>query len=434
MGKYFGTDGIRGLASYLHTSNLSYRLGYSIGLVLKPRQVVIGMDTRESGSKILEQLKEGLLKQGVKVLFAPDVTTPMISYYSKEKNIVGIMITASHNPYHDNGIKIFDNGYKTKPETEALIEEVMDGIILEDLKDTGSYQETDDVLHTYLQFYKKLNFPKTDLKVAYDCAHGASYKVASKVFELFTDRATGYNCEPDGMNINKDCGSTHLEFLQDIMKKHDYDIGFAFDGDADRCLVVGPGGIIVDGDQILYLFAHHLHKQNKLEKHHVVMTKMSNPGILKALTDDEITYSLTDVGDKHVFKEMDDYGYKLGGEASGHIILKDLLHTGDGILVAIFMMQVLKETNLEEALKHIELYPHKMINIKNINKEVLNRPVVIEAIEACKRVFGEDYLVLIRPSGTEPLIRVTMSYKDEIVLDEQMNKMIEIIKKEGSIL
>lgn len=434
MGKYFGTDGIRGLASYLLTSNLSYRLGYSIGLVLKPRQVVIGMDTRESGSKILKQIKDGLLKHGVEVLFAPDVTTPIISYYSKEKSIVGIMITASHNPYHDNGIKIFDNGYKTKLETEALIEEVMDGIILEDLKDTGSYQETDDVLHTYLQFYKKLNFPKTNLKVAYDCAHGASYKVASKVFELFTDKATGYNCEPDGMNINKDCGSTHLEFLQAIMKKHDYDIGFAFDGDADRCLVVGPGGIIVDGDQILYLFAHHLHKQNKLEKHHVVMTKMSNPGILKALTDDEITYSLTDVGDKHVFKEMDDYGYKLGGEASGHIILKDLLHTGDGILVAIFMMQVLKETNLEEALKHIELYPHKMINIKNMNKEVLNRPVVIEAIEACKRVFGEDYLVLIRPSGTEPLIRVTMSYKDEIVLDEQMNKMIEIIKKEGSIL
>lgn len=434
MGKYFGTDGIRGLASYLLASNFSYRLGFSIGKILKPQQVVIGMDTRESGSKILTQLKNGLLKHGVEVLFAPDATTPMISYYSKEKNIVGIMITASHNPYHDNGIKIFDGGYKTKPEIEALIEESMDGIILDDLKDTGSFRETNDVLHTYLQFYKNLDFPKTNLKVAYDCAHGASYKVASKVFELFTDKATGYNCEPDGTNINKDCGSTHLAFLQNIMKNDDYDIGFAFDGDADRCLVVGPGGTIVDGDQILYLFAHHLHKQNKLEKHHVVMTKMSNPGILKALTDDEITYSLTDVGDKHVFKEMDDYGYKLGGEASGHIILRDFLHTGDGILVAIFMMQVLKETKLEEALKHIELYPHKMINIQNIDKNVLNSPVVIEAIEECKRVFGEDYLVLIRPSGTEPLLRVTMSYKDEVVLDEQINKMIDIIKKEGSII
>lgn len=435
MGKYFGTDGIRGIAFEKLNAELAFKVGLAIGKVVKPKQIVIGTDTRQSNNMLAYSLASGAMSQGVDVLFAGVVSTPMIAYYSEMHQIIGVMITASHNPYYDNGIKVFDKGFKTVDELELKIEAVMDHGPFDVLDKWGNLTLTEEVEKLYLAFYEKLGLKPSKLSIVYDSAHGASYQISNKLFNKYHKHTHQINNQPDGLNINVECGSTHMEMIANVVKSRKADIGFAFDGDADRCLVVNSKGEVVDGDQMIYLFATYLKAKGELPKNHVVLTKMSNPGMLKKLKDNGISYSLTDVGDKYVFKEMNDHGYGLGGEASGHIILNHIMHSGDGVLSALYLLKIIEESGktLDELLGEIKLYPLKMINIKNVDKGVLKRDSVINLLEDVKKILKDDYLLLVRPSGTEPLIRVTMSYQDEKVLDREINRIVELIKKEGSV-
>ncbi len=434
MKKYFGTDGIRSNSSYLLSNGFSYKVGKAIAKTFNIEEVIIGCDTRESSTSILNEITRGLNKLGVVVYFQENATTPMIAYYSKIKKMIGIMITASHNPYYDNGIKVFNKGYKTTDDIEYEIEKHVDKI-KEDCENSHySYVKTNEPLDLYLRFFDTLSLQVGEVNACFDCSNGASYKIIEEIIKRYVPKGKAYNVSPNGKNINDGVGSTHLNFLKSVVKKHD--IGFAFDGDADRCLIVSKNGRIVDGDMMMYIYASYMKKKGLLKDDHVVLTKMSNPGILKAFKEEKITYSLCDVGDKFVKAEMDEHSYSLGGEASGHIILNHLMHTGDGILMALYMLKILKEENykLEDYLEKITLYPFKMINIKNVNKDVLKDKKVVDLTKKVKEIFKEDYLVLIRPSGTEPLVRVTMSYKDEKILDEQINQMVDLIKEKGKII
>ena len=435
MGKYFGTDGIRGVAFEKLTAELAFKVGLAIGKVVKPKQIVIGTDTRQSNNMLAYSLASGAMSQGVDIVFAGVVSTPMIAYYSEIHQIIGVMITASHNPYYDNGIKVFDKGYKTVDELELKIEDVMDNGPFDVLPVWGKLNLTDEVEKLYLEFYEKLELKPSKLHIVFDTANGANYQIARKLFNKYHKHTLQINDQPDGLNINVNCGSTHMEMITKTVLDKKADIGFAFDGDADRCLVVNKQGELVDGDQMIYLFATYLKSKGQLPKNHVVLTKMSNPGMLKKLKDNGITYSLTDVGDKYVFKEMNDHGYGLGGEASGHIILNHIMHSGDGLLSALYLLKIIEESGktLDELLGDIYLYPLKMINIKNVDKGVLKRDSVQALLEDVKRILKDDYLLLVRPSGTEPLIRVTMSYQDEVVLDREINRIVELIKKEGAL-
>lgn len=431
MKKYFGTDGIRSDASFFLKDRFAYKVGKAIAKTFNVKKIIIGCDTRESSESIVEEISLGLRSKGVDVYFQKGATTPMISYYSKTKQLIGIMITASHNPYHDNGIKIFDKGYKTTDEMEVKIESYLDETDTSDL--SGDFIITSDPMDVYVAFLNQLDLGINDINVAIDCAHGATYQVVQTVIEEHLPHAKAYNIKPDGKNINKNVGSTHLNFLQSVIDKHD--IGFALDGDGDRCLVVDKHGNIVDGDMMMFIYASYMKKYGLLKDNHVVLTKMSNPGILKAFKDAGISYSLTDVGDKYVKQEMDAHGYTLGGEASGHIILNHLMHSGDGLLMGVYLLKILKDENksLDDYLSKIRIYPFKMINIKNVDKNVLKSQAIKDLTEDIKVRFKDDYLILIRPSGTEPLVRVTMSHQDAHLLDTEINRMVELIKEKGAI-
>lgn len=435
MGKYFGTDGIRGVAFEKLTAELAFKVGLAIGKVIQPKQIIIGTDTRQSNNMLAYSLASGAMSQGVDIVFAGVVSTPMVAYYSEVHQIIGVMITASHNPYYDNGIKVFDRGYKTVDELELKLEAIIDHGPYDVKPVWGKLSLTDEVEKLYLSFYDQLNLQSSNLAIVYDSAHGANYQIAKKLFDRYHANAIQIHAEPDGLNINVNCGSTHLDSLMQTVKSTKADIGFAFDGDADRCLVVNRNGELVDGDQMIYLYATYLKAKGQLPKNHVVLTKMSNPGMLKKLKDNGITYSLTDVGDKYVFKEMNDHGYGLGGEASGHIILNHIMHSGDGLLAALYLLKIIQESGqtLENLLGDIYLYPLKMINIKNVDKGVLKRDSVVALLKDVESVLKDDYLLLVRPSGTEPLIRVTMSYQDENILDREIQRIVELIKKEGSM-
>lgn len=434
MKKYFGTDGIRSNSLYLLSNGFSYKVGKAVAKAFDVKEVIIGCDTRESSLPILNEITKGLNQLGVVVYFQENATTPMIAYYSKLKEMIGIMITASHNPYFDNGIKIFNKGYKTDDEIEEKIENFINNINENDANSNYSYVKTNEPLNAYLRFFDSLLLEAGAINACFDCANGASYKIIEEVIKRYVPKGKAYNVSPNGKNINDGVGSTHLDFLKSVVGSHD--IGFAFDGDADRCLIVSKNGKIVDGDMMMYIYASYMKKKGLLKDNHVVLTKMSNPGILKAFKEENITYSLCDVGDKYVKAEMDEYSYTLGGEASGHIILNHLMHSGDGVLMALYMLKILKEENynLEDYLKKVTPYPFKMINIKNVSKDVLKDEEVINLTKKIKEIFKEDYLVLIRPSGTEPLIRVTMSYKDVKILNEQINQMVDLIKEKGKMI
>ncbi|MFA5720405.1 MAG: hypothetical protein WC939_05055 [Acholeplasmataceae bacterium] len=433
MKKFFGTDGIRSKGSFFLKNDFAYRVGRAIAKTFSIKEIVIGCDTRQSSIPIVNEISDGLRSLGVDVYFQEHATTPMISYYSKNKQLIGIMITASHNPFHDNGIKIINKGFKTTDEEELQIESYLEETYSRtDLK--GSFIVTDQPMSLYLDFFKSLDLGSIKMNVAIDCAHGASYVVAQKIINTYLPNTTAYNVTPDGKNINEGVGSTHLNFLQSII--HHHEIGFALDGDADRCLFVDKSGKMIDGDMMMFIFATYMKKHGLLKSDHVVLTKMSNPGILKAFKNENIHYSLTDVGDKHVKREMDQFGYTLGGEASGHIILQHLMHSGDGLLMGLYILKILTEeqTTLEQYLSKISTYPFKMINIKNVDKNVLKSIDVQELTKEIEAIFNEDYLILIRPSGTEPLVRVTMSHKDETLLDQQINRMVDLIKQKGEIV
>ncbi|CCV64101.1 Phosphoglucosamine mutase [Alteracholeplasma palmae J233] len=432
--KYFGTDGIRGVAFSKLNSELAFRVGIAIAKVFKPETIVIGQDTRKSSNMLAYSVALGASTLGVSVKLAEVVSTPMLAYYSKEKNMIGVMITASHNPYQDNGIKIFKYGYKMLDEEELAVEKIIDEAISISDANLGLVTLTNEVTEIYEAYYETLHLPQTNLKIAIDTANGATYKIAPRMFSNYSNNYYQIGNIPDGENINLNVGSTHLDAIIEKVKETKSDLGFSYDGDGDRILVVDQNKVY-DGDMIIYIIAKYLKEKNLLKKDTVVLTKMSNPGIIKSFNKLGIKVSLTDVGDKYVSNEIMTNGYSIGGENSGHIILNDLLPSGDGVLVSLFITKILTESKMTLAsyTKDLEIYPQKLINIKNVDTNILSHKDIINALEEAKKELGEDSLLLVRKSGTEPLVRVTVSHKDELVLNKVITKLVDLITKLGAL-
>jgi phosphoglucosamine mutase len=432
MGKYFGTDGIRGEFNDLLTEELAIKVGKSLKNALQTNRLVIGMDTRESGDILLQAVIKGARSVGIDCMNAGIVSTPLISNYSRLKNVTGVMITASHNPYMDNGIKVFHNGNKLSLAQELKIENVIDGEEVTSADSLGELYSGEDVLDAYLDLIDSLDLYQTDLKVGYDSANGANYLISQGIFKELVEHSIQIGNEPTGKNINKEVGSTHLEAIKKLVKDNQLDIGFSFDGDGDRVLVVDHDTTEIDGDMIIYIIACYLKDLGLLKKDTVVLTKMSNLGIIKALKQKGIKTVLTDVGDKYVLEVINQNGYSIGGENSGHIILRDYINTGDGLLVALFLLKILTDTkqSLKELTKDIHMWPQDLVNIRTKNKEVLNASSVQAVINQVKEELKENGKVLVRASGTEPLIRVTLSCETQEQLDIYMNNILTSINKE----
>ncbi|QMS85715.1 phosphoglucosamine mutase [Candidatus Xianfuyuplasma coldseepsis] len=429
MAKYFGTDGIRGRYNIEINNTMAFQLGQSLKSVLGTTKLVIGMDTRESSSELMYSVVSGAQTVGVDVMVAGVVATPLISLYSYQKQVTGVMITASHNPYKDNGIKVFDNGKKLTQEQELAIEAYMDNVSEFEVTTFGETFSGEDVLDTYLDLIESVGFYETDFRIGVDSANGANYLIARGIFQELTKSFYQMGDEPNGTNINDGVGSTHLEALQAFVKKWELDIGFAFDGDGDRVLIVDFDQTIIDGDQIIYLLAVYLNNLGLLKKQTVVLTKMSNLGIIKAFERQGINVVLTDVGDKYVLQAIEDGGYSIGGENSGHIILRDYLHTGDGLLVALFVLKVLQdsEQSLQELLADITMWPQQLVNIRTYNKDILDDHRIQQVVQDVTEELGSDGKVLVRASGTEPLVRVTISCETTEQVDIYMKQIVDVI-------
>ncbi|MCR3905744.1 MAG: phosphoglucosamine mutase [Tenericutes bacterium] len=434
MGKYFGTDGIRGDAQTEVTPILAYAVGNTLRRALNINELVIAMDTRQSGLRISDYLARGAAMGGMEVWKEMILSTPMIAHYSKLRGIVGVMITASHNVHTDNGIKIFNKGFKTTPEEEAIIEEMIDSRNIINTPVHKVKRGFDDIRIQYLQIFKKLKLEKTDLKAIYDTANGATSKIAKEIFDLYAPNALQVNKFVPLKNlINDHCGSTYMESIIGHVLEKKYPVGFSFDGDGDRIQAVDATGRIYDGDMIVYMIANHMKQNGTLANNGVVLTKMSNLGIIKALKDKGIDVVLSDVGDKNVSLAMEKHGYCIGGESSGHVILNQFIHTGDGLLVAMYLMKILTETNkwFDELTKDVKLYPIEHVNISEVPKETLKKDTVQNYILELKEKLGEDSLLLVRPSGTENLIRVTLSHPDKEIVKQSTKDLVSFILKEG---
>jgi len=417
MTKYFGTDGVRGRVDEKLTVEMAYRIGRFIGQYPNGKQnrIIISRDTRISGKKLLDALIEGIRLSGGHVYDEGVSTTPSISYIVETKGFdYGIMISASHNPYYDNGIKIFDaKGKKLSSDIEELIEVYMDSPTDHLPKFSGAKLgaliDGSDLREEYVNFLvSKAKFDFANLHILVDCANGSASNIAPQVFKRLGINAEFINNNPNGLNINEKCGSTHLESIIEHSKKDSYDLCFAFDGDADRLLVVKDGEVI-DGDMMIYMTAISKLDREKLDNNAVVITVMSNLGLKLALERHNIQYIEVDVGDKYVQAKLEELDLSLGGEQSGHVIFFHDLNTGDGILTAIKMMTLYVGNgySLDELKKDLAIFPQVLINVKvNDKKAVLGDEGLLALIEKEKALLGKEGRLLVRPSGTEPLVRV----------------------------
>ena len=417
MTKYFGTDGVRGRVDEKLTVEMAYRIGRFIGQYPNGKQnrIIISRDTRISGKKLLDALIEGIRLSGGHVYDEGVSTTPSISYIVETKGFdYGIMISASHNPYYDNGIKIFDaKGKKLSSDIEELIEVYMDSPTDHLPKFSGAKLgaliDGSDLREEYVNFLvSKAKFDFANLHILVDCANGSASNIAPQVFKRLGINAEFINNNPNGLNINEKCGSTHLESIIEHSKKGSYDLCFAFDGDADRLLVVKDGEVI-DGDMMIYMTAISKLDREKLDNNAVVITVMSNLGLKLALERHNIQYIEVDVGDKYVQAKLEELDLSLGGEQSGHVIFFHDLNTGDGILTAIKMMTLYVGNgySLDELKKDLAIFPQVLINVKvNDKKAVLGDEGLLALIEKEKALLGKEGRLLVRPSGTEPLVRV----------------------------
>jgi len=432
---YFGTDGIRGIAFDRLNSLLAFNIGQAIAKMYRPLKIVIGQDTRLSSNMLAYGVAYGAAVAGVNVKIAQVVSTPMLAYYTKENDVFGVMITASHNPYTDNGIKIIKSGYKMLDDEESVLEKYIDQDDVLASSVFGSITVTNEVETLYSKVYDELQIPKVSFKVSYDSANGANYLIAKKIMEKYSSNSYQIGNQPDGQNINLNVGSTHLDAIKTAVKTNNSDIGLSFDGDGDRILIVDQEGITYDGDYIVYIIAKYLKSIGKLKKDTVVLTQMSNPGMLKAFNDLGIKVIQTLVGDKYVSDAIMTNDLSIGGENSGHIIINDLLPSGDGLFVGMYILKILEENklSLKDYTKEVAMYPQKMVNIKNINKEVLKHPDIITLIDKVRISLPEDSLLLVRPSGTEPLVRVTISCKELSELEKNMELLVSEIEKLGRI-
>lgn len=448
MRKYFGTDGVRGIANTELNCDLAYKLGRAGGYVLTKGKdkvkVVVGKDTRVSGDMLESALIAGLMSVGCDIITVGVIPTPGVAYLTKHYNAdCGVVISASHNPVEYNGIKFFnEHGYKLDDSIELEIESYIDDIERVEVHPTGDKVgkkiHEHDAVRDYVDYLKTIvNINFNGLKVVLDCANGAAYKVAPMVFEELGADVVAINNTPDGNNINDKCGSTHPEGLQEAVLKNKADLGLAYDGDADRLIAVNEKGQIVDGDHIMILSAIYLKKQNKLAKDTLVVTVMSNIGLVIAAKENNINLATTAVGDRYVLEEMKNSGYNLGGEQSGHMIFLDYNTTGDGTLSSLVLAQIVKEEGktLSELAAVMNQYPQVLVNarIKNENKNrYMEIPEIKDEIERIEKLMDGCGRVLIRPSGTEPLVRVMLEGKDEGQLKELATNLANLIQEKLS--
>ena len=418
--KYFGTDGFRGRANEGLNVDHAYKIGRFIGWYYGAKQsrkarIIIGKDTRRSSYMFESALVSGLVASGADAYMLHVIPTPGVSYEVVDGGFdCGVMITASHNPFTDNGIKLVNKeGYKMDEDVLEQVEAYIDGEFDVPLATGDAIGRTVDYMQGRNRYISSLiascGFSLQGLKIGLDCANGAASSVARPVFDALGAETHVINNAPNGLNINVDCGSTHIDQLQRFVVQNGLDVGFAYDGDADRCLAVDERGHVVDGDLILYVCGTYLNKYGRLAKQTVVTTVMSNFGLFKAFDDAGLSYEKTNVGDKYVYACMNENEYSLGGEQSGHIIFGDLAKTGDGILTSLRIMEVLRaeREKLSELTRPVTLYPQQLVNVRVTDKEAaMQSPKVNDAVTAAEKFLEGNGRVLVRASGTEPLVRV----------------------------
>ena len=441
MGKYFGTDGFRGEANKQLTADHAFKIGRYLGWYYNQNhkgRIVIGKDTRRSSYMFEYALVAGITASGSDVYLLHVTTTPSVAYVVRTENFdCGIMVSASHNPYQDNGIKVMDgNGHKISAEVEAAMEKYIDGEMGELPfalgEKLGVAKDYAIGRNRYVGYLISLATRSYDgMRVGLDCSNGSAHMIAKSVFDALGAKTYVVGNEPDGTNINMGCGSTHIENLKALVKEKNLDVGFAFDGDADRCIAVDEHGNEVHGDFVLYVCGKYLKECGKLQGNTVVATVMSNLGLFKALDREQINYCKTAVGDKYVNEAMVSNGYVLGGEQSGHIIFSKHATTGDGILTAIMLMEVIleKKQSLGTLCKGLTMFPQLLKNVRVEDKKaIMENPKVRELENEISQELGEDGRILLRESGTEPVIRVMVEAAEDALCEKYVGKMVDLIE------
>ena len=441
MGKYFGTDGFRGEANVKLTVEHAFKVGRYLGWYYgreHKAKIVIGKDTRRSSYMFEYALAAGITASGADAYLLHVTTTPSVSYVVRTEGFdCGIMISASHNPFYDNGIKVINGqGHKLEAEVEEKIEAYIDGrteerplATREDIGRTIDFAAGRNRYIGYLISLPTRSFK--NIRVGLDCSNGSSSAIAKSVFDALGAKTYVINNEPDGTNINTNCGSTHIEILQKFVKEQGLDVGFAYDGDADRCIAVDENGEVVDGDRILYVCGKYMMEQGALKGNTIVTTVMSNLGLYKACDQVGLHYEKTAVGDKYVYENMSQNGYQLGGEQSGHIIFSKHATTGDGILTSLKVMEVMleKKASLGTLAGEVKIYPQLLQNLRVQDMDAtLNHPDVQKAIKEVEDRLGTEGRVLVRKSGTEPLLRVMVEALTDELCEESVLHIINAMK------
>lgn len=447
MGKYFGTDGFRGEANVTLTVDHAFKVGRFLGWYYGKNhengkaKIVIGKDTRRSSYMFEYSLVAGLTASGADAYLLHVTTTPSVSYVARTEDFdCGIMISASHNPFYDNGIKLINAaGEKMKEDVIAEIEKYLDGELgeipyatRENIGCTVDYTAGRNRYMGYLMSLAIYSFK--GIRVGLDASNGSAWTLAKAVFDALGAKTYVINAAPDGTNINANCGSTHIEGLQDLVRREHLDVGFAFDGDADRCLCVDEKGEVITGDHILYIYGCYMKDRDKLVGNKVVTTVMSNFGLYKAFDAVGIEYEKTKVGDKYVYECMSENGYRIGGEQSGHIIFSKYATTGDGIITALKMMEVMlaKKKTLSELAAPLVIYPQVLKNIRVTDKTQAQDDADVKvAVEAVANALGADGRILVRESGTEPVVRVMVEAGSTQECEKYVDQVIEVIKSKG---
>ncbi len=458
MGKYFGTDGFRGEANVGLTADHAFKVGRFLGWYygekkrlggsVEPARIVIGKDTRRSSYMFEYALVGGLTASGADAYLLHVTTTPSVAYITKTDDFdCGIMISASHNPYYDNGIKLINSsGEKMDEDTISLIENYIDGEVTAfgmTFSD-APYAKREKIGRTvdyvagrnrYIGYLISLGiYSFRGVRVGLDCANGSSWNIAKSVFDALGAKTYVIGAEPDGLNINNGVGSTHIENLQKFVVEKELDVGFAYDGDADRCICVDEKGNVVNGDHILYIYGKYMKERGKLLTNTVVTTVMSNFGLYKAFDEAGIGYAKTAVGDKYVYEYMQKNGCRIGGEQSGHIIFTKYASTGDGILTSLKMMEVMlaSKKKFSELSAGLTIYPQLLVNVRVKDKAAAQKdPDVVNAVKEAENALGESGRILVRESGTEPLIRVMVEAETDKICKKYVDSVVSVIKEKG---
>ena len=445
MGKYFGTDGFRGEANVNLMPEHAYRVGRFLGWYFRKEgqecRIVIGKDTRRSGYMLEYALSAGVTASGANAYLLHVTTTPSVSYIARSERFdCGIMISASHNPFYDNGIKLL-NGKGEKMEQsiidkiEAYLdspEEELPRATKDQIGRTIDYTEGRNRYMGYL--ISQAVYSLRGLEIGLDCANGSAYRIAPGIFNALGAETHVMNADPDGANINRDCGSTHLEGLQKFVVENHLDMGFAFDGDADRCLAVDEKGNVINGDLILYIYGRYMKERGKLLNNTIVTTVMSNLGLYKALDEIGVNYVQTAVGDKYVYEEMMNHGHRIGGEQSGHIIFSKYANTGDGILTALKLVQVVldRKKTLSQLAEPVKIYPQVLKIVRVTDKtQAQNDPEVKAAVAKAAAELVDSGRILLRESGTEPRVRVMVEAESTETCERIVDEIIALIKARG---